>query len=69
MTKPNEKQVQALREFAAAHGRNWKSVLRQSWMTGDYSNAPNDTAVYLQQVRNNFGPTWLVRFRLVLAAQ
>lgn len=55
-------QLTALRLFASAHGRNWKSELRQAWMTGNYPTG--STLPYLQQIRNEFGPTWLVRFSL-----
>lgn len=60
--RPTMEQMEALRAFASTHGRNWKSVLRDSWMSGIY---PTDCdSASLQQVRNAFGPSWLVRFRL-----
>ena len=57
-------QLKALQEWAKVHGRTWKSKLRQAWMTGDYDGIDQygNTAAYLQQVRNTFGPSWLVRF-------
>lgn len=62
---PSVEQLEALRTFAAANGRNWKSNLRQAWMTGIYDEyAGTGRRDLLQQVRNAFGPTWLVRFRL-----
>lgn len=66
---PNAKQIEALRLFASANGRNWKSELNTLWMNGAYSNAVLGGAdpAYLQQVRNEFGPTWLVRFSLAAA--
>lgn len=57
---PNQAQLNALRQWASQHGRNWKSALRQAWMTGDYDGF--DNANLLQQVRNTFGPSWLNRF-------
>lgn len=54
--------LSALRLFASAHGRNWKSELRQAWMTGNYPTGSILPA--LQQIRNQYGPTWLVRFSL-----
>jgi hypothetical protein len=55
-------QFAALQQFAAAQGRRWKSELRHAWETGDY---PSDCdSASLQQVRNTFGPSWLVRFQL-----
>jgi hypothetical protein len=55
-------QLAALSRFACRHGRQWKSKLNQSWMDGCYGN-PED-AGWLQQVRNQFGPSWLVKFNL-----
>jgi len=46
----------ALRHYAREHGRTWKSQLLHDWETGRSEGL-------LQQVRNAFGPTWLVRFR------
>jgi hypothetical protein len=59
---PSTEQIDALKQFAAIHGRYWKSVLRDAWMDGDYRGFENSWL--LQQVRNTFGPSWLVRFRL-----
>ena len=61
-------QLKAIQEWAKVHGRTWKSKLRQAWMTGDYDGIEKygNTAAYLQQVRNTFGPSWLVRFILLL---
>lgn len=36
MNFPSKEQIAALKAFAAVHGRNWKSALRQAWETGDY---------------------------------
>lgn len=57
-------QIETLRNFAAANGRKWKSALRFCWETGRYKDF-NGTDDYpaLQRVRNQFGPSWLVRFR------
>lgn len=55
-------QQQALRAFAKKHGRYWKQELRWCWETGRYEDS--DDSASLQQVRNGFGPSWLVRFRL-----
>jgi hypothetical protein len=58
-------QLKALAQFASANGRNWKSELNRLWMNGAYSYAVlgGAEAGYLQQVRNQFGPSWLARFR------
>ena len=50
-------QDQALRAFAAEHGRTWKQELRDAWMRG------SDTGA-LRQIRNTFGPSWLATFKL-----
>lgn len=55
--KPTQDQLNALKEYAAANGRTWKSKLHHEWM--------NATASWpLMQIRNQFGPSWLVRFDL-----
>ena len=56
-------QLAALRAFADANGHHWKSKLSHAWSTGRYRDY-NGTDDYgaLQQVRNTFGPSWLVRF-------
>lgn len=62
---PTPEQLAALAEFAAANGRSWKSKLNHAWMTGRYSDyAGTGRANLLQQLRNNFGPSWLARFSL-----
>lgn len=60
--KPTQEQLDALRAYAASHGRYWKSRLRDAWITGEYGGFHQSN--FLQQVRNNLGPSWLVRFRL-----
>lgn len=58
---PTGEQVEALKQFAAANGRTWKSELNNLWMNGAYNYAVLGGAdpALLQQVRNEFGPTWL----------
>jgi len=55
-------QLEALRTFANANGAQWKSKLNAAWSTGRYRDYAG-TAEYgcLQQVRNTFGPSWLVK--------
>jgi hypothetical protein len=61
--KPTAEQIQALSTFAKANGRNWKQNLRHAWETGLYSHYKGtERCDLLQQIRNNFGPSWLVRF-------
>ena len=59
-------QLKAIQEWAKVHGRTWKSKLRHAWETGNYDGIEQygNTAAYLQQVRNTFGPSWLVRLAL-----
>ena len=63
---PNTEQLEALSLFAKANGRNWKSELNTLWMNGAYNYAVLGGAdsACLQRVRNEFGPSWLVRFSL-----
>lgn len=57
-------QLNALRTFANANGRTWKANLRQAWMTGRYDDyAGVERSDLLQQIRNQFGPSWLVKFK------
>jgi hypothetical protein len=55
-------QLAALKAWATLHGRNWKTPLRDAWMNGIYDDFEGSN--YLQQIRNTFGPSWLIRFRL-----
>jgi hypothetical protein len=55
-------QLAAVRQVAKYYGRTWKQSLREAWMTGQYGSYMD--APVLQQIRNSFGPSWLVRFRL-----
>lgn len=54
---PTTEQLFALIVYANGHGRSWKSQLRNDWMTGRVTGD-------LQQIRNQFGPSWLARFKL-----
>ncbi len=56
-------QLAALQRWAKQFGRAWKSKLRHAWFSGGYGNFNGDSAP-LQQVRNAFGPSWLVAFKL-----
>jgi hypothetical protein len=61
--QPNPAQLAALIAYARANGRTWKSKLSVDW---SYARARVDGEISaeLQQVRNEFGPSWLRRFRL-----
>lgn len=56
-------QLAALKTFADANGRTWKDKLRTAWSNGRYRDYNGtDNYGYLQQVRNTFGPGWLIKF-------
>jgi hypothetical protein len=58
-------QVLALSLFAMLNGRRWKECLRNAWCDGDYGRyGARGLDGYLQQVRNQFGPSWLIRYQL-----
>lgn len=50
--QPTTEQWEALKAYAAEHGRTWKYQLWQEWQEGTDSGL-------LRQVRNQFGPRWL----------
>ena len=60
--KASDEQKDILRRFAAEQGRTWKSKLNHMWMSGDYGDTSVDDGA-LQRIRNQFGPSWLVRLR------
>lgn len=51
--EPTEDQWNALVAYAAEHGRTWKSQLLKDWER-------SAAGELLQQVRNTFGPRWLM---------
>ena len=59
---PTREQLDALANFAANEGRNWKAALRHAWETGDYPAGSQSSE--LQQVRNTYGPSWLIGFKV-----
>jgi len=56
----------ALDDFAAKHGRTWKSKLRTMWMNGQ--DAMQVNGAYLRQVRNQFPPSFLDGYRPTAAS-
>jgi hypothetical protein len=54
-------QQNALNNFAAKHGRTWRSKLRSMWFSGEDANQPN--GAYLRQVRNQQPPTFLSAYK------
>lgn len=59
---PSLEQIKALLAWAEANGRTWKSKLDAAWMKAG-EGVPGYCPA-LQQVRNQFGPSWLVRMSL-----
>ena len=53
MKVPNAIQMEALKVYARENGRNWKSQLLEDW-------ANARTVGPLQEMRNQFGPSWLL---------
>lgn len=51
-------QADAIRAYAAQHGRRWKDKLLNDWMRAG-SRTYQGEWCYLQQVRNQHGPSWL----------
>src|SRR5690349_4719146 len=51
-------QAAAIRAYAAQHGRTWKDQLLSDWMRAG-SRTYRGEWCYLQQVRNQKGPSWL----------
>lgn len=60
--QPTAQQIAALQSFAKANRRNWKQRLNYYWTIANYDD--NGDTHILQQIRNEFGPTWLTRFKL-----
>lgn len=58
--KLSAEQLDALQRVKRVHGRTWKSKLSDAWMTGNYRAIGMESHSHLlQQVRNDFGPSWL----------
>lgn len=54
MKAPTKDHIAALKTYAKDNGRNWKSKLLDDWT---YAR----TVGPLQELRNQFGPSWLLR--------
>lgn len=62
MDQPTAEQLDAVQAFAKKYGPSWKYKLQGAWLSGRDANEPNGHL--LRQVRNNFGPRWLEKFKL-----
>lgn len=56
---PTPEQIAALRAYRDRHGKRWKSRLLAEWLSATGEEGPD-----LRQVRNTFGPSWLLDYRL-----
>jgi hypothetical protein len=55
-------ELQALSDFAAEYGREWKQYLLAAWLSYAYKGrhmGGRDSGI-LRNIRNEFGPTWLL---------
>jgi hypothetical protein len=52
-----QSQIESLTSYAEKHGKSWKSKLITSWSRGG-NHGPD-----LQEVRNQFGTSWLASFK------
>lgn len=62
--EPTIEQWEALKAYAAEHGRTWKAQLHDEWMNACQGISDPDQQALLQQIRNTFGPRWLRRIRI-----
>ena len=58
--EPTVEQWEALKAYAAEHGRTWKAALREDWMDACQNISDPNQQALLQQLRNTFGPRWLM---------
>lgn len=59
--QPTREQIIALQRYALKYGRTWKSKLSAAWANGGDEREPDGGL--LRQVRNTFGPSWLMAFK------
>lgn len=58
---PSPEQIEALEAFKQSHGRLWKEKLNHAWQCGSDANEKNGHL--LRQIRNQYGPFWLINYR------
>jgi len=56
-------QRDALKLFSEKNGQAWKDKLNLAWSSGSYKGLDGSQSALLQQVRNQFGPEWLVKLK------
>ena len=59
--KPTTEQLAAVQAYATKYGEGWKRQLVLAWNQGTDVREPQGHL--LRQVRNQFGPTWLSKFK------
>lgn len=61
-----EDQRNILWHCKAMFPNRWKMMIREAWMTGDYSllRLKENQDSELQLMRNTYGPTWLVNLKI-----
>ncbi|MFN3071338.1 hypothetical protein ACKWMY_24955 [Serratia sp. J2] len=59
----DEQQKNAIRKVMELHGENWKKELRYYWIKSSYPGVLSSVSGTLQQIRNQFGPPWLSKFK------
>ncbi|NJM67495.1 MAG: hypothetical protein HC851_18385 [Acaryochloris sp. RU_4_1] len=52
-------QQKALRLYAQEKGKTWKQNLADDWLRAAYRWGHPDKSYLLQQIRNQYGPSWL----------
>jgi hypothetical protein len=57
-TKNDLEMIEALRAYAAEHGKQWRRKLSFAWASG------RNLGAQLQRARNVIGPSGLARFKL-----
>jgi hypothetical protein len=64
-----ERELDALRKWAAEYGRTWKEALRCAWMGCRYNGLPmvDKEGPTLRMLRNELGGDWLAKFKLPAA--
>ena len=57
----NDMQKDALLSFREKKGKQYKAILQSCWLKSSYPGMSSDHAAALQQIRNQFGPEWLIK--------
>ncbi|MDE9429868.1 hypothetical protein [Xenorhabdus bovienii] len=59
----NEQQQHAIQSVIDIYGRTWKSKLLNNWINSKYPYSLSNVSGTLQQIRNEFGSSWLSKFK------